>query len=77
MVRGVRGGSNGVNVDHGHGAETPRTMKAPFLTCQMSKWFLRHFPQHRSWSNPLRILGLELSGNTVDTRIYVVQATGV
>jgi hypothetical protein len=29
MERGVRGGSNGVNVDHGDGAETPRTMKAP------------------------------------------------
>jgi hypothetical protein len=37
MVRGVRGGSNGVNVHHGDEAETPRMIKAPFLTCQMSK----------------------------------------
>jgi hypothetical protein len=39
MMRGVRGGSNGMNVHHGDEAKTPRTTKTPFLARQMSKWF--------------------------------------
>jgi hypothetical protein len=38
-VRGVRGGNYGVYVHHVDEAETPRTMKSPYLVRQMSKWF--------------------------------------
>jgi hypothetical protein len=38
-ARGVIGGNYGVYVHHGDEVGTLRTMKAPFLACQMLKWF--------------------------------------
>jgi hypothetical protein len=74
-----------VNVHHGDEAgKTKNGEMAPFLARQMSKWFYgtstgaatgavplwffcwRGSDRTRSW----------LSGDTVDTRIYVVQAAG-
>jgi hypothetical protein len=44
LVRGMRGGSHGTDVHHGVDARTPRTIRIPYLTRQMSKCFMTLSP---------------------------------
>jgi hypothetical protein len=74
-----------VNVHHGDEAGKSKNDKmSPFLARQMSKWIYDTSTGAATGAVPLWFFcwrgtdrsGSWLSGNTVDTKIYVVQAAG-
>jgi hypothetical protein len=74
-----------VNVHHGDEArKTKNREKPPYLAHQMSKWFYDTSTVAATGAVPLWFFcwrgtdrsGSWLSENTVDTKIYVVQAAG-